>query len=83
MFELDGYKVYFSYDREQRITRCEIKSGDTLVSWGETVCHPTDNFEKNSGRKRAMGRAFQLAHFNKEFRTKMWEKYFERRGKIN
>ena len=62
-------------------TRCVIVEATpmkSVVGWGEAWCSVKDRFDKERGRKIALGRALKAGEFGKEEREKFWEAYFER-----
>ena len=46
-------------------------------------CHPGDSWDKAIGRKIALSKVLRKAGIDKETRTKVWNRYFETRGKVN
>jgi hypothetical protein len=75
---------YYSQDgkgkRARRITRATLQStADELATyWGESVCHSSDRFEKETGRKKALTRAVEF--LDKPTRTAIWQAYHSRKG---
>ena len=65
-----------------RATSCEIVELDIdgnvskVISRGYAVCHPTDNFSKESGRKLSLTRA--VNGLNRADRKRIWNAYFTR-----
>jgi hypothetical protein len=85
-------RVFFRYtktvDREtgrpRVTTTCNVVTdgSDEAVTFGVAVCHPIDNFCKNTGRKLSLFRAIKMLGLPKEFRKKFWRAYFKARGKV-
>ena len=64
-----------------RVTECEIVKveGSNIVEvlgYGKSQCHPTDNFNKEFGRKNSLSRALQ--NLDQDFRRQIWTAYFQR-----
>lgn len=64
-----------------RVTECEIVSvqGENIVeilAFGESRCHPFDNFNKEVGRKNSLSRAVKT--LGRDFRKQIWTAYFNR-----
>jgi hypothetical protein len=89
MFQLDGFRVWFRHEQvkdaypvpgtsahAKGFTECTILLGDDTAGYGVAHCSVKDNFERNEGRKHALANALKDACFNKEARTRFWEKYF-------
>jgi len=57
-----------------RVTYCELINADGIFS-GEAVCHNTDNYNKDKGRKLSLSRAMAEAGLSKEERFEIWEEY--------
>lgn len=56
---------------------------DSALAVGSAVCHPSDQFCRETGRKLALSRALQAGwhgQHNYEFRQWFWTAYFGRRG---
>lgn len=73
-------KVPFSNTTFTHISYCFI---DVLIDdvydeivVGETLCSSNDTFEKAIGRKISLTRALHKGGFDREFRTKVWKKYW-------
>lgn len=78
------YDVNFSYPNP-RETYCEILDQEVVVAFGQVKCSPEDQFEKNRGRKFAMGRALNglIPRSDGVGRSYFWQAYFEaRHGKF-
>ena len=79
----DTYKVTWQHDRQAESTICLIITNydgeDTLVASGEALCHHTDNFNYNVGRKlslaRAVVNAFPNSFASKADRRAFWTAY--------
>ena len=97
MFEVAEYRVKFYHARYeepkkytflgpnvtvQGSTTCYIVADDKETVSAVTFCSADDQFERNEGRKRALERVLEKSHFNKAQRTKFWEAYFKKRGKV-
>lgn len=86
MHKIGDLQVKFQYydwlgdrpEREETPTDCgcSIYEGENIVSWGESHCHPNDNFSYRTARKIAFGRALKELFDNKEERAYFWEEYF-------
>lgn len=64
-----------------RVTECEIVSveGENIVEilgYGKSQCHPSDNFNKEFGRKNSLVRAAE--NLDRDFRKQIWFAYFNR-----
>jgi len=96
MFELNGYKVNFHHEKFdvpfelpqnwgiisiKGTTACEIR-GNGKAYRGTTFCSAKDMFNRNTGRKIALGRALKEAGFDRETRKQFWSEYFKVHGKI-
>lgn len=93
--EVDGVPYSVMFYRDDRVisrgTFCAIFRSDGLPDGvysginfpSIAVCHPNDNFNKNTGRKIALKRALEQRGFDREDRTKFWQAYFAARGKVN
>ena len=65
-------------------TYCEISDRlGITVSKGHTELCPSDNYDKNFGRKLSLARALKNGGFSTPERTLFWEAYFKARGKVN
>ena len=53
------------------------------VAKGYTELCPSDNYDKNFGRKLSLARALKNGGFSTPERTLFWEAYFKARGKVN
>jgi hypothetical protein len=98
MFKVDEYIVRFQHIRYaeplnlvpanrpaiyiQATTICWIAFGDTSKVIGVTYCSIKDQFSYNEGRKKALTRALTNAKFDKATRTRFWQAYFQKRGKV-
>ena len=60
-------------------TTCDLEI-DGIPFTGVALCHPSDNFCKETGRKLALQRALDAAWrvLAKEDRTRIWSAYFQR-----
>lgn len=87
MFVIDNVRVSFHHDIEQEdgepvrgstICLLEKKHNDEFekIGWGEAICYPKDQFNKAIGRKVALTKALNGFFSDKEFRTRVWNKYF-------
>lgn len=77
--EVDGIEAHVTFlhyrDEPNPYTYCELFI-DGEVYGASANCHPTDNFNKATGRKIAFDRVVcQLA---RDVRTKLWAAYFKR-----
>lgn len=66
---------------KSRRTECEIlqfvpESDPNVVGYGESLCHPSDNFSKETGRKNSLNRA--ISHMSREDRALIWAAYHNR-----
>lgn len=64
-----------------RSTTCEIVTVNgneivDVVTSGVAICHPSDNFNKEIGRKTSLQRAVEKLH--REERVQIWNAYFAR-----
>ena len=50
---------------------------------GTSKCHPGDQWNPNVGRKIALKHALDFAQIDRKTRAKIWNRYFETRGKVN
>jgi hypothetical protein len=57
-----------------RVTYCELMNANGVYC-GESVCHSTDNYDKDKGRKKSLARAMKEAGLSKEERIEIWEEY--------
>jgi len=74
------YSVDFEYRNafNRRGVVCVLRNGEMPLVEGLSVCHDHDNFSKYYGRKIALSRMLKNAFDDKEARTKIWNKYFEK-----
>jgi hypothetical protein len=74
--EIEGL-TGISVDEERRCSLATIiVNGDYNRPFrGMAVCHPSDNFSRASGRKRALAHAISNFAVSKEVRTAIWEEY--------
>lgn len=56
----------------KRITAVTVEIGDQS-HLGYAICHPNDNFCKETGRRVALKRGLEV--FNKQQRTEVWDQY--------
>jgi len=66
---------------KSRRTECEIlqilpDQEPLVMGYGESLCHPNDNFNKEFGRKNALARA--ISKMARQDRTVIWNAYFNR-----
>ena len=88
MFTMDdlGVKVTFSHARHEGrryrgATICHvIDLNNGASTGGVSYCSIDDNFCYETGRKLALARA--LEDFDRATRKRIWERYFETRGKV-
>lgn len=84
-------KLWFKHERKPLInygltpvlcTECAIcgEDPDKPLALGRAICAKGDNFCKNTGRKIALSRA--IKDYDKPTRKKIWDAYFEARGKF-
>jgi len=64
-----------------RVTECEIVSVEgentvEIIGYGKSQCHPSDNFNKEFGRKNSLARAVE--NLDRDFRKQIWIAYFNR-----
>jgi len=52
-------------------------SSDTYIHLGVTYCSKKDIFNKSTGRKKAMAKAFEKSDIDKETRKLIWAEYFK------
>lgn len=64
------YREYLKY------YKCQVFTGNLLIGDGESNCHPSDNFCKETGRKIALERA--VARLDRDTRREIWRLYFDR-----
>lgn len=57
-----------------RVTYCELMNANGIFS-GESICHSTDHYNKDKGRKKSLSRAMAEAGLSKEERIEIWEEY--------
>jgi len=72
-------------NQDHRTIICYISDTENRlpVAEGRSLCSPKDTFNKNKGRKIALGRALKMFGINVEKRKIFWNKYFEtRHGKF-
>lgn len=70
----------------RRVVVCELvdvylssgKIKTNVVFEGRSICHPSDRFNKETGRKRALADALKNSGFNYDQRKVVWEAYFNR-----
>lgn len=88
------FQVRFRHEnRYHRYTTCRIMRGDVIVAEGMAICHPKDNFCRDTGRKLALARALQTLFPNKKGKKRsratqarrqvFWDAYAEKRGGID
>jgi hypothetical protein len=66
---------------QSRRTECEIlqlvpNDEPLVMGYGESLCHPFDNFNKEIGRKNALERA--IRHLDRNMRKQIWTAYLNR-----
>ena len=96
MFTVDNFKVVFHHTKlhkkagGNRITVCDIitlnedGSPRNSIASGISKCNKEDQYNKNMGRKTALGYALnRIFKSNKAMRAKFWKAYFEKRGKVD
>ena len=81
-------------DEARRAVICELVNVDassgkpttTVFATGESICHPRDNFSKDTGRRKALAKAIQNGIprlGGVEFRKAIWDAYLNRpRGQV-
>lgn len=97
MLNIDGLDIYFKHNKDEwgfitanrngkefltpykGVTTCYIKRGEETIAEASGFCGQTDKFNKSVGRKVSLTKA--LHGFDKEFRTNVWNLYFETVGK--
>jgi hypothetical protein len=47
-----------------------------ILGYGKSQCHPSDNFNKEFGRKNSLARAAE--NLDRDFRKQIWFAYFNR-----
>jgi hypothetical protein len=88
-YDLDKIKVRFDHkfcgpheimgctgvhvNESRRCSLATVYINDVFAGKGMAVCHPTDNFCRSIGRKKALANA--LIPFNKSFRRAIWIEY--------
>lgn len=79
MLEGGKYRIQFWYARDlynkPHVTHCCVEVGGKPYT-GEAICHDLDNFNKETGRKIALGRA--IAPLDVTERTIIWHLYLMR-----
>lgn len=60
-------------DEARRCSFATANLNGAVVNVGMAICHPTDNFCRAIGRKKALADA--LRYFGKELRTAVWKEY--------
>lgn len=76
MIFMKNDKFCIKFYRDVETYRCEVLNGSTSIGNGESYCHPSDNFCKETGRKIALERA--VARLDRETRREIWRLYFDR-----
>jgi len=71
------YSIRWSYRHIPISTYCDIYKENLPfpVGSGEAICHFTDQFCKETGRKISLARAMRNALLTKETRTLIWDEY--------
>lgn len=66
--------------RETESTVCFLLDPETknVVSKGDAILAPQDNYSKSTGRKYSLKRALQNLELTKEARKAVWESYLSR-----
>lgn len=62
-------------------TRCVVWVDEWPKLYGLSICHPVDQFCKNTGRKLALADA--IKDLPREKRRVFWQEYFRARGKVD
>lgn len=57
------------------ITKIAESDQETPIGVGTALCHSLDNFDKEKGRQKALGRALEASNLNKDTRTIFWGSY--------
>jgi hypothetical protein len=76
-FEIDGL-IGRSFDENRRCSLATVYVDGRVVGSGVSVCHPTDNFCRASGRKTAL--TYAVHTLNKPLRKAIWEAYIANCG---
>lgn len=84
--EIDGkqYRIWFRHgNNDLRRTDCIVEWQAPDGQWlhamsAYSTLHPSDNYEKEVGRKVSLARA--LSPFERDFRTKIWAIYHGRKA---
>ena len=75
LFEPEDTEIMIGHcvDGNRRYTTATIVLNDNFVYTGISICHPSDNFCRSIGRKRAM--AYGIYSLDKKLRKAIWAEY--------
>lgn len=78
----DYISLSFAYPEQSAVTLCKIVIENhpayPLGFVGSALCSSNDNFDKETGRKISLRRALEVAGFDKNQRTFIWNMYHGR-----
>lgn len=86
MFQVDDYKVKFRHVKKSEFsfvkayTECVITRNNGFSVQEYALCHPNDQYDKNTGRKLALTRALKCLTKDRELRKRFWNAYFAARN---
>ncbi len=67
--------IHVDEDRRCSLVTIIINGDYNRAYLGMAICHPSDNFSRASGRKRALAHALSNIEVSKGVRTAIWEEY--------